>query len=179
MKLEFVDPTSPMMINYIHTKGESGKATVFTFFSLLNYGIQLPNLAPREPVMRHLSMSLNVPESEEIESREFDMMYAEQLVSDKATFFDLLKIMSCLQTNGNSDEVIVVTEYHNPVVMQVVDSLAKFIQGRYGIQSYIVSYPEDIDPYAISEFEDTFRYLIYLKDIEWYESMQKRMSNAI
>ena len=179
MKLEFVDATSDIMLNYIMTKGESGKASIFNFYGSVCYGEILRNLNPRPEILQHLGIALNSPDAEEQESYTFDMMYAEQLVSDKATFFDLLKIMSCLQTNRNSDEVIVITEYHNPVVMQIVDSLAKFIQGRYGIQSYIVSYPEDIDPYAISEFEDTFRYLIYLKDIEWFESMQERMSNAI
>ena len=178
MKLEFVDTTSPIMINYIHTKGESGKATIFGFYSMLGYGTPLSNLNPREPVMKHLGVALNFPDREEEESRAFDIMYAEQLMNDKASFFDLMKIMSALQSNG-TDEVIVVTNYNHPVVMPIVDSLIKFIQERYGIRSYITSYPEDIDPYTVSEFEDMEHYMLYLKDIEWYENMKKRMSNAV
>ena len=106
-------------------------------------------------------------------------MYAEQLMNDKASFFDFMKMMSSLQSTEGSDEVIVVTNYTHPVVMPIVDSLVKFIQERYGIRSYISKYPEDIDPYTVSEFEDMEHYMLYLKDIEWYENMKKRMSNAV
>lgn len=179
MKLEFVDTTTPDMVNYIVTKGESGKATVFKFFSIINYGITLNNLMPREDVMRHLSYSLNYPDLEEQESKEFDMEYANQIISDKASFYDLMKVMSSLQDNENTDEVMIVSNYTHPVVMPIIDSLSKFIQQRYGIQTYIVNYPEDIDPYSISEFESDIGYSNYLHDIEWFYNMQKRMTNVI
>ena len=167
MKLQFIDPSSPILMDYIVTKGDSGKAAVFRYYTLFMYGYPLNCLQPKPDIIKYLFESQDGDES----SRTFDQLYADQIINDKGSFFDFMTFMEALQ---NYDEVIIVSNYMHPNVYPILDSLMKLIQQRYGIRSYIINDIYDIDLFALSDFETEIGYQNYLRDVEWYLTMKQR-----
>ena len=167
MKISFIDPTGPdyesnqLLSNYITTKCEAGKAIAFQFYSLFMYGIQLNHLIPRKDIMQYLNSDIEGDEN----TRQFDILYADQLLNDRVTFYDLMTMISPLQMY---EEILVISNYNHPNVTPIIDSIIKFIQQRYGLESYIINYPEDIDPFVFSEFKTDIGYQTYIKDFEWF-----------
>ena len=95
----------------------------------------------------------------------FDMEYANQLYNDENSFIDLMVLMFAVNGGNianNSEEeilkggdVIVLTNYSNIFMQVILDSLMKYIQQRYGIQSYIINDINDYDSLEYSEFSNT------------------------
>ena len=168
MKLEIVDPMIDQnLIEWVMTKGDSGKAAVFRYYSLWMYGLPLNCLQPKQEIMKYLFES----EEGDQNSKIFDQLYAEQIMNDKGTFFDMMTFLESLE---RYDETIIVSNYTHPNVYPILDSLIKFIQQRYGIQTFIINDSYDIDPFSVSEFETEEGYQNYLRDIEWYLSILQR-----
>ena len=52
------------------------------------------------------------------------------------------------------------------MVEAIVDSLIKFIQERYSLQSFLINDIDDIDPFATSTFITEGGYLNYIDDVK-------------
>ena len=172
MKLTFLDITSSMLLEYVRTKEYSGKAAVFNVFSMAMVGTRVRGLEPSPEIMPLLSRLNNYGDES---NRIFDEQYARQLSEFPATKFDLGMILEQIQLK---EEVIVVCNYTHPVVMDIVDSLCKYIQQKYALQAYIVKDIEDIDPFTFSEFESNEGYQNYVRDVEWMIQNREEMART-
>ena len=161
MKLTFLDITSSVLLDYVRTKEYSGKAAVFNVFSITMVGTRVRGLEPLPEIMPLLSRLNNYGDES---TKLFDEHYARQLSEFPSSRFDLAIILEQIQLK---EEVIVACNYTHPVVMDIVDSLCKYIQQKYTLQAYIVKDIEDIDPFAFSEFESNEGYQNYVRDVEW------------
>lgn len=82
-----------------------------------------------------------MPMPEFIQSVEFDIQYANALVSDPVLFGKLLSIISA-SYEGYVTILLVDRDAYRDAVME---SIIKFIQQRYGYNCWIVEDPEDIE----------------------------------
>lgn len=160
MKLEFININSQELLNYVKMKAESGVVPVFNFYSVIQIGEWVRALEPLPNVFERLSFAFTFNDDQY--TLDFDRQYAFQLLSNQNSFTMLMKIMMLVET---MDEVIVITNHSNPYVEVVVDSLIKFIQQRYSIQSYIINDIGDIDSFATSNFKTEEGFNNYMMDV--------------
>lgn len=160
MKLEFININSQELLNYVKMKSESGVVPVFNFYSVIQIGEWARALEPLSNVFERLSFAFTFDDDQY--TLDFDRQYAFQLLSNQNSFTMLMKIMMLVET---MDEVIVITNHSNPYVEVVVDSLIKFIQQRYSIQSYIINDIGDIDSFATSNFKTEEGFNNYMMDV--------------
>lgn len=160
MKLEFININSQELLNYVKLKSESGVVPVFNFYSVIQIGEWARALEPLHNVFERLSFAFTFNDDQY--TLDFDRQYAFQLLSNQNSFTMLMKIMMLVET---MDEVIVITNHSNPYVEVVVDSLIKFIQQRYSIQSYIINDIGDIDSFATSNFKTEEGFNNYMMDV--------------
>ena len=160
MKLEFININSQELLNYVKMKAESGLVPVFNFYSVIQIGEWARALEPLPNVFERLSFAFTFDDDQY--TLDFDRQYAFQLLSNQNSFIMLMKIMMLVET---MDEVIVITNHSNPYVEVVVDSLIKFIQQRYSIQSYIINDIGDIDSFATSNFKTEEGFNNYMMDV--------------
>lgn len=160
MKLEFININSQELLNYVKLKSESGVVPVFNFYSVIQIGEWARALEPLSNVFERLSFAFTFDDDQY--TLDFDRQYAFQLLSNQNSFTMLMKIMMLVET---MDEVIVITNHSNPYVEVVVDSLIKFIQQRYSIQSYIINDIDDIDSFATSNFNTEEGFNNYMMDV--------------
>lgn len=160
MKLEFININSQELLNYVKMKAESGVVPVFNFYSVIQIGEWVRALEPLPNVFERLSFAFTFNDDQY--TLDFDRQYAFQLLSNQNSFTMLMKIMMLVETMG---EVIVITNHSNPYVEVVVDSLIKFIQQRYSIQSYIINDIGDIDSFATSNFKTEEGFNNYMMDV--------------
>lgn len=165
MKLEFININSQELLNYVKLKSESGVVPVFNFYSVIQIGEWARALEPLPNVLERLSFAFTFNDDQY--TLDFDRQYAFQLLSNQNSFTMLMKIMMLVET---MDEVIVITNHSNPYVEVVVDSLIKFIQQRYSIQSYIINDIDDIDSFANSNFNTEEGFNNYMIDINKIKS---------
>ena len=165
MKLEFININSQELLNYVKLKSESGVVPVFNFYSVIQIGEQARALEPLHNVFERLSFAFTFNDDQY--TLDFDRQYAFQLLTNQNSFTMLMKIMMLVET---MDEVIVITNHSNPYVEVVVDSLIKFIQQRYSIQSYIINDIDDIDSFANSNFKTEEGFNNYMIDINKIKS---------
>ena len=109
-------------------------------------------------------------------SKIFDEEYAKQLSNKRASRFDLAIMLEQLQLK---DEVILLSNPNHQIVGSIIDSLCKYIQQKYTVQAYIVNEVEDIDEFALSEFDTDEGYEAYVKDIEWMIEQRSEMEKAL
>lgn len=160
MKLEFININSQELLNYVKLKSESGVVPVFNFYSVIQIGEWARALEPLSNVFERLSFAFTFNDDQY--TLDFDRQYAFQLLTNQNSFAMLMKIMMLVET---MDEVIVITNHSNPYVEVVVDSLIKFIQQRYSIQSYIINDIGDIDSFATSNFKTEEGFNNYMMDV--------------
>lgn len=160
MKLEFININSQELLNYVKLKSESGVVPVFNFYSVIQIGEWARALEPLPNVLERLSFAFTFNDDQY--TLDFDRQYAFQLLSNQNSFTMLMKIMMLVET---MDEVIIITNHSNPYVEVVVDSLIKFIQQRYSIQSYIINDIGDIDSFATSNFKTEEGFNNYMMDV--------------
>lgn len=165
MKLEFININSQELLNYVKMKSESGVVPVFNFYSVIQFGEWARALEPLSNVFERLSFAFTFNDDQY--TLDFDRQYAFQLLTNQNSFTMLMKIMMLVET---MDEVIVITNHSNPYVEVVVDSLIKFIQQRYSIQSYIINDIDDIDSFANSNFKTEEGFNNYMIDINKIKS---------
>lgn len=165
MKISFVDCTkSPDLFMWVQMRNSYASCPVFNFWSLLLYGTRLDGFIPIPPVARLMQQQV----VEDGNSLNFDMAYANQLLSVPQSWVDLMQVMGAFQF---APEVIILTDYENENSVCVVDSLIKFIQQRYSVNSYVMKDVIDIDPYATSDFETQQGYYNFINDIDRFKKM--------
>ena len=71
------------------------------------------------------------------------------------------------------EEVIVLTDYTHPNSIPIIDSLIKFIQQRYSLQTIIINEITDIDPLQEFDFESQEGYRNYMNDLGRYYDIMK------
>lgn len=162
MKLNIVDPQSdPRLIEYIMTKSISMARLPYNFYSIIQYGVMLNNLIPVPNVM----ILLRESDYGDGDSLLFDQAYANQLTVHEPSFIDLMSLLCNIEYQ---DEVILMSNYNNRVIMPILDSLLKFIQEKYGIDSYLINAIDDIDDLNSSEFASPFQYQTFVSDLQKY-----------
>lgn len=110
----------------------------------------LKNLTPSSSSIRVSNMQLN-------DEREFDISYANYLMSNDAAFTDIMKIMYNLYQGFDVFCISDVTDEYNELF---VESVLKFIQQRYGFNGQILGDVEDFKYTVDSTF--TIQGLYYL-----------------
>ena len=162
MKLNIVDPQcDPRLIDYVMTRSISMARLPFNFYSIIQYGVMLNNLIPVPNVM----ILLRESEYGDGNSLLFDQAYANQLIVNEPSFIDLMSLLCNIEYQ---DEVILMSNYNNRVIMPILDSLLKFIQEKYGIDSFLINTIDDIDDLSSSEFESPIKYQTFVHDIQRY-----------
>lgn len=158
MKLEFIH-NNYLLYPYLDSKINIQKCPVFNFLSVSSIkAIQLNDLIPLTPVKKLLIES----SYGDADTKIFDMAYAKQININQKTNIAFMTLMSVLP---QADTTIVLSDFLNPYITPIVDSLTKYIQERYGIISYFIKHPEDIDDLAFSEFSNE-GFLNYQSDME-------------
>lgn len=161
MKLQFININDMRLLEYVKDKVRVENAPVFNFYSMLDFGYRVEALKPLPNIMQYLSFANSF--NDDNYTVQFDKAYAYQILYNEASFLDLMKIISMVE---NTETVIVVTNHSHPIVEAIVDSLIKFIQERYALQSFIINDLDDIDQFATSTFETEGGYLNYIDDLK-------------
>lgn len=163
MKLTIYDPQNDYrLVDYIITRSISLGLLPYNFYSILQYGIMLNELMPVD-ILRELQYN--------DESFDFDVAYANKLLSHEPTFIQLMTLLHDIELR---DETILISNYTNEKMMPIIDSLLKFIYERYGIDSFIINTIEDIDHFSSSEFVSQFHYQTFVADVHRYYKLTKR-----
>lgn len=108
---------------------------VYNYSSLIE-GMQKINLMPPQFVCN--------------DEYEFDMMYANWLITDPVAFHDLMLVMYAVYEGYD----VYLCASNIDVVQPINESLIKFIQQRYGINCYVINDPEDLE--CISDYGSGF-----------------------
>lgn len=163
MKLSFCTINDAFMNEDIKFRFNTLKQPIFNFYSTSCYGIPLKNLAPSKEIVDKYLLNNSFENGDEM-TYQFDMNYASQLFNDDNSFIDLMILLFAVNggdINYSNEEqvskggdVIVLTNYSNVFMQVILDSLMKYIQQRYGIQSYIINDINDYDSLEYSEFSD-------------------------
>lgn len=158
MKLEFVH-NNYLLYPYIESKMNIQKCPVFKFLTVSSINaIPLDDLTPITPVKKLLVES----DYGDGDTKLFDIAYAKQINIDQKTNIAFMTLMSILPQVNTT---IILSDFLNPYITPIVDSLTKYIQERYGIISYFIKHPDDIDDLAFSEFSNE-GFLNYQADME-------------
>ena len=106
-------------------------------FNICSLNEEYPRLHILPPVDFRFIPAQN-PESAEYE---FDMRYAQWILSDNNAFFDLMQIVYTLYQGF---DVFMLISDSDPSLLQYAESLFKFIQQRYGYNTTIITSQEDL-----------------------------------
>ena len=91
------------------------------------------------------------------DEKEFDIMYANYIINNDNAFIDLMKIIYDEYDSGNIDPICILVE-RDEIRDCLTESLIKFIQQRYGINSYLINTVEDREYREPSSFDITGLY---------------------
>ena len=142
MALIFADPSKDRdLTKHIMDKLETEQIKLYNFGSIISLGVRLDALYPQPNVMAFLKEA-DFGEGDDELSLRFDTAYMQQLLTNENSFKALMMFLT--ETQEEKD-VIVLCNYNEHNFQPVVESLIKFIQERYGINSYVVSTIEDIE----------------------------------
>jgi len=112
------------------------------------------------------------------DEKQFDIMYANYLISDDNAFFEMMKIVMSLYMGK---DVYVLITRDGGILEILTESLQKFIQQRYGIISININciedlkYIEDVSQFTIQGLynldidKERFSYMYYTKHPEELE----------
>ena len=164
MKLTFVDCTTSIELqNWVMMRNQLANCPIYRFYTLFMYGIPLDNLNPLPYALKAL---YDHTQEEGVSSYNFDIAYANQILNYEPSWIDFMQIIGAFQY---APETIVLCDYTRDEALPVIDSLIKFIQQRYGINSYIAKDIIDIDQYAISDFSSQEGYRAMMADIDSFK----------
>lgn len=142
MSLIFVDPSKDMKLTaHIMGKLETNQIKLYNFGSIINLGINLNALYPDKNVISLLKAA-DFGEGDDELTLRFDSAYMQQILSNKDSFKALMMFMAETQ---EEEDVVILCNYNEHNFQPIVESLIKFIQERYGINSYVVSAIEDME----------------------------------
>ena len=165
MKLSFLDPQNdPKLLLYARHKTYANEVMPYNFYSLAEYGVRLDDLFPKPLILELLKEELDGDGN----TLAFDQQYCKQILNDEPTFKAFMHMMCGILT---VPEINVLSNYTNPLIMPILDSLIKFIQERYGIDSFIINEYDDIDELATSSFASLEQQAIFTKDCERYAKL--------
>jgi len=99
-----------------------------------------------------------------LDSAEFDMAYANYILTNDDAFIDFMEIMMCMYYN---EDVFILTDLDSPPVVSMCESILKLIQQRYGYNCYIANEPEDIFSMPMSEISEMGSQ-VFIQDKERY-----------
>lgn len=122
-----------LMVGTIQNLATTNKTKVLNFCSLNE---KYPRLKLLPPIDFRTCTSGN-PESAEYE---FDMQYAQWLLSDNNAFIDLMQIVYSIYQGY--DVFLLITD--DIIMEQYTQSLLKFIQQRYGYNGFYIKSMEDL-----------------------------------
>ena len=158
MKLTVIDPQSDMdLLQWLSTKVVSDMRLPYNFYSILDYGIRLDHLYPKDELLPLLKETMDGDGN----SLQFDQAYARQILQDDPTFIDFMTLMHGVIKD---EETILISNYTSPLIMPILDSLLKAIQQRYGINGFIVNTMDDLDSLSSSEFGTLQQQLTFSED---------------
>lgn len=164
MRLSILDVTyDPRLLEYAMNKEKFKGAKIFNFYSLVMYGLALNSLIPVPDVMKYL---FETEDGDEY-SKNFDILYANQLLINPNSFVDLMTLMDSFQS---VEDTIVLSNYTHPNMTGIIDSLLKFIQERYGIYPLIINTLEDIDELRVCDFESNEGYINLMTDLDRFRT---------
>lgn len=165
MKFTVVDLITPLgsinadLMNYVMMKQEFKKCSVFRFYTLVMYGESLDGLIPLPYVMDILRKETFEGDSN---SRDFDIAYANQLMTNPRSHMDLMKLVGSFQF---CEETFLLSEYERN---SVVNSLIKFITERYSINTFLVKDVIDLDELSVSNFNSEEGYTNLINDLDMF-----------
>jgi len=117
--------------------------------NVYNLSSAIPGYYTLDGLINNMSQLFTIPMNE-IDTVEFDKVYANALINEPYRFADLMRIVSGTY-EGN---VVIVLVYNDPYRDAIMESLIKLIQQRYYINPWIIKDIEDLDcvtedsPYA-------------------------------
>ena len=168
MKLSILDLLLPDgringdLSNYVMMKQQGKGCPIFNFNGIVMIGKFVNNLMPLPNVMQLLRESNFGDEN----TRDFDIAYANQLLTYQPSFIDLMQIMGSLQF---SDETFLLCDMVNTNMANITESLTKFIYERYSINLFIVKDVMDIDELKFSDFQTETGYNNYIQDMDRFK----------
>lgn len=167
MKLSVIDPQNdPLLVDYIVTRSIATTSLPYNFYSILQYGIMVPNLFPLKDTLSLLKQS----EYGDGEVLLFDQAYAHQLLAHEPSFLDLMRVLCNIEYY---EEIMLISNYTNDFMMPIIDSLLKFIYERYGLDAFIINTIDDIDNLSSSQFFSQLQYMNLSNDIQRYYQLMK------
>lgn len=138
---------------------------IYNLSSLYSGYIDLTDLCSKISPINNTGMSM----PEFVQSIDFDIQYASALMNDPNMFCKLLMILSA--TYEGSIAIILVQR--DPYRDAIMESIIKFIQQRYGHNSWIVEDPEDI--FCIKENSFTpYGFMNLQQDIKKFDNLYSR-----
>ena len=158
----------PRLISIIQDKlGYNIK--VFNMSSLYSE-ITSENIYSLARIIHPLNQANNIPPIIYIDTLEFDINYANEILNNNPKMFeDLMKIMM----NSHEGYIVIILVYRDAFRDSIMESLIKLIQQRYGYNSWIVNDIDDID--GITESTYSSIGLITLEeDIKRYRDMYSK-----
>lgn len=173
MRLEIVDIANDrQLLNYVLTKNQLDSVFIYRFYNLAMIGEEVNGLMPDPNIVIPIMQKYNYDGDDM--TREVDIAYAKQLMTNKKSFLDLMTIMQSLMCNNH---VIILSNYTHPNVFPIVDSLIKFIQERYSIYTYIINDIMDIDENKISAPTTKIGASNIMHDLEVYRDILSKDKN--
>ena len=163
MKLIIVDPQNdPKLIDHIYTKILTSQKLPYNFFSLLQVGISLSNLFPKD---RKLITNLNrLDLTDEEIYNDIDMKYVNLLYNDDEIFNDLMKLVSAVY--NNEEDTILLTDMNSRIISILLEIILKSIKERYGINPIIIRDVDDIDSFQSPEIGNIYQQQNYYNDLQ-------------
>ena len=133
-----------------------GTARMMSSIEFMNTKVEREDIYNFTGLIEWIPRSILVPDTAlgATSEYDFDMKYADWLLSDNLRFFELFKIAS-KQINGG-DNYIIISEMANEYTFayNIVESFVKFMQFRYGCRSLYIRDDSDWELYRESITED-------------------------
>ena len=117
---------------------------IYNLSSFYNGYDNVQNLAVRLSLLNNSQMSMR----EFIYTVEFDILYANYILNNTASFCDLMKIM----INASCGRNIVILVHHDEYRDAISESLIKLIQERYGYNCWEIDDVDDLESASESFF---------------------------
>jgi len=173
MRLEIIDIANDRnLLYYVTTKQQLDSVFIYRFYNLAMIGIPVDGLMPDRNMVIPIMQKYNYDGDDM--TREVDIAYARQLLTNQNSFFDLMQIMEALMCGNH---VIILSNYTHPNVYPIIDSLVKFIQERYSIETYIINDMMDIDENKISSPTTKMGFNMIMNDLAIYKDMKAKLQN--
>lgn len=160
---------NPQLVENISYKFPNRKISIFNLSSCYSGYIDITMLAKLSCINEtYMSMPAFV------NSLEFDLQYASNIINLPHMFNDFMKVMS----SAFEGDLVIILVYRDPYRDAIMESLIKLIQQRYGYNCWIIEDKDDIEsireeqfiPYGLINLEN---------DLRKYDQLYRDISNQI